>query len=206
MTSNYLQIQKGLECLKKLDSTIPEGYREEFREIAPIFVEPYCRFMQQLKGPAYTPPVFDHVHLSAVAKRPTVADVSPHDIIDMTQPSQQTTQVPTHPTVPASQATSSRPEKMDVRRPGEQKWLISKKLSEEKMAAIRRDWGWVRGQPVGLRGGIKHDLMFNLAENSMQSLAPGAWIDDRIIYGYMVLFHLWCRSTFKLCCLYLFCK
>ena len=192
MTSNYLQIQKGLECLKKLDSTIPEGYREEFREIAPIFVEPYSCFMQQVKGPAYTPPVFEHVHLSAIAKRPTVADVFPHDIINMTQPSQQISQTPTQATIPASHATSSRPEKMDVRRPVEQKWLISKKLSEEKMATIRRDWGWGRGQPVGTRGGIKHDLMFNLAEYSMKSLAPGAWIDDRIIYRYMVLFHLCC--------------
>ena len=99
----------------------------------------------------------------------------------MTQPSQHISQDPTHP-------SSSRPEKIVVRRPAEHKWKISKRLTQVKMDTIRRDWGWGKDMTVGLEGGIRHDLMFTHAPISMQSLAPGCWLDDRIIYTYMVQF------------------
>lgn len=74
----------------------------------------------------------------------------------MTQPSQ-------HISADLTGPSSSRPKKMTVRRPAEQKWLISKRLTKEKMDTIRRDWGWGKGMTVGLEGGIRHDLMFTLA-------------------------------------------
>ena len=56
-----------------MDSTIPAEYNDEFSRIAPIFIEPYYRFMQTVRGPSYTPPVLEHVHPSPSAKRPVVA-------------------------------------------------------------------------------------------------------------------------------------
>ena len=176
-----MQIQKGLECLQRMDSTIPPEYHDEFSRIAPIFIEPYYRFMQTVRGPAYTPPALEHVHLSPSAKRPLVADSFSHNVVDMTQP-------PQHISADLTEPSSSRPKKMTIRRPAEQKWLISKRLTKEKMDTIRRDWGWGKGMTVGLEGGIRHDLMFTLAPISIQSLAPGGWLDDRIIYTYMVQF------------------
>ena len=155
-----MQIQKGLECLQRMDSSIPPEYHDEFSRIAPIFIEPYCRFMQTVRGPAYTPQVLDHVHLSPSTKRAVVADSFAHDVVDMTQPSQHISQDPTQP-------SSSRPEKIVVRRPAEHKWKISKRLKQEKMDAIRRDWGWGKGRTLGLEDGIRHDLMFTLAPISM---------------------------------------
>lgn len=104
-----VQITKGLECLQRIDSTIPRDYQEEFSRIAPLFVEPYCRFMQEVRGPAYRPPVFEHVHLSDGARRPTLGGTQDHDIVDMTQPSQQVSQ----PSRDVSQSSSSRPEKIN---------------------------------------------------------------------------------------------
>ena len=137
--------------------------------------------MQTVRGPAYTPQVLDHVHLSPSTKRAVVADSFAHDVVDMTQPSQHISQDPTQP-------SSSRPGKIIVRRPADHKWKISKRLTQEKMDAIRRDWGWGKGRTLGLEDGIRHDLMFTLAPISMQSLAPGCWLDDRIIYTYIVQF------------------
>ncbi|KAL8102798.1 hypothetical protein AgCh_027358 [Apium graveolens] len=42
-------IQKGLACLQVMDNNIPPEYEHEFERIAPIFVEPYCRFMQDVR-------------------------------------------------------------------------------------------------------------------------------------------------------------
>ncbi|KAL8120623.1 hypothetical protein AgCh_017699 [Apium graveolens] len=71
---------------------------------------------------------------------------------------------------------------MDVCRPGEEKWEINKKLKWERMETIRRDWGW-GSFPMGAP--IKHNLMWTLDTDVMQTLQPKGWLDDRIIYAYM---------------------
>ncbi|KAL8155550.1 hypothetical protein AgCh_000803 [Apium graveolens] len=43
-------IQKGLACLQAMDNSIPPAYEQEFGRIAPMFLEPYCRFMQDVRG------------------------------------------------------------------------------------------------------------------------------------------------------------
>lgn len=150
--------------------------------------------MQEVRGPAYTAPVFQHVQLSAEAIRAPAPGGFHHDIIQMTQPSQQMSQDPTQPSLFASSS-----EKIGVRRAPQDKWEINKRLSREKMETIRRDWGWGSGLPPRVR--IRHDLMFDLEANAMQSLEPGAWIDDRIIYAYMV--HSLTLLAFRICCAFI---
>ncbi|XP_074378721.1 uncharacterized protein LOC141720270 [Apium graveolens] len=166
-----------------MDSSIPPEYEQEFGRIAPMFLEPYCRFMQDVRGPAYMAPVFQHVYLSPEAIRPKVGDNREADVIDITQPSQQVSQAPTHASV-FTAGSSSWAEKMDIRRPVEEKWDINKRLKWESMDAIKRDWGW-GGLPGS--GPIKHDLKLTLDTSVMQSLEPKGWLDDRIIYAYMWL-------------------
>ncbi|KAK1378691.1 hypothetical protein POM88_025435 [Heracleum sosnowskyi] len=103
---------KGLEFAQKIDASIPVEYRDEFARIAPTFLDPFCSFMKEVRGPFYRPPKFDNVDMFDKAKKTPLATIVEHDIIDITQPSQHVSQTPTL----GSQSSSSRPEKLDVRR------------------------------------------------------------------------------------------
>ncbi|KAK1386419.1 hypothetical protein POM88_014597 [Heracleum sosnowskyi] len=150
----YELIMKGLEFCQKIDASIPVEYRDEFVRIAPTFLDPFCSFMKEVRGPSYKPPKFENVDLGDKAKK--------------TPPS------------------SSRPEKLDVRRLRDRKWQINKPLSESKKEAIKSIWGWGSDGEVKMKEGIVHKS-FHLSAKAMLSLAPGTWIDDRIIYTYMTL-------------------
>lgn len=109
---------KGLEFAQKIDASIPVEYAEEFAKIAPTFLYPFCSFMKEFRGPAFRPPKFENVDLSEKANKNPLASIAEHDIIDITQPSQYLSHTPILP----SQPSSSRPEKLDVRRLRERKW------------------------------------------------------------------------------------
>lgn len=173
-----MQIQACLEFAQKVDARIPEEFADEFRAIAPTFLDPYCAFMKNLQGPAFTPPMFEHIDLrdKALSTQPSksgMGGVADHDIIEMTQPSQH-----------ISQPGTSAPTKMNLRRFKEGKWKINKVVSNAKMNKIYVDWGWNSSIPILGEGILQNQ--YELKPVSMVSLAPGRWIDDRIIYGYMV--------------------
>ena len=50
--ASCLQIQSCLSFAKMVDARIPSEFVDEFREIAPTFVDPYCRFMKNRQGPS----------------------------------------------------------------------------------------------------------------------------------------------------------
>lgn len=114
----------------------------------------------------------------------SVAAIPSHDVLDMTQPSQHVSQPPIP--IPTATASSSRPAKLPTRRMKGEKWSITKDLDVQKRNKIYEDWGWGIGQKPKLQGPLKV-CGIHISENAMQSLAPSAWVDDRIIYCYMVL-------------------
>lgn len=175
-----VQIMKGLEFAQKIDSSIPDEYKVEFGKIAPTFLEPFCSFMREVRGPAYQPPKFENVQLSEKPKETPLGGIVEQDIISITQPSQHVSQDP----MDIDALSSSRPEKLDVRRVTERKWQINKAVKVGKKDEIKFNWGWGDGM-VKKKGGICHKR-FHLNEEAMLSLAPGSWIDDRVIYTYMV--------------------
>lgn len=108
----FLQIQACIEFEKKIDACIPPTFVDEFREMTPTFLDPYCKFMKSLKGPAYRPHVFEHIDL--LKKTDVIyglVDIPHHDIIDMTQPSQHVSQ-----SEGACTLSSCRPPKMQLHR------------------------------------------------------------------------------------------
>ncbi|XP_074352039.1 ubiquitin-like-specific protease ESD4 [Apium graveolens] len=68
----------------------------------------------------------------------------------------------------------------------EEKWSITKSLSMTKKNAIYSDWGWCFGMEPRIPGGLTVQD-YHVHASAMQSLAPGTWVDDRIIYTYMGL-------------------
>lgn len=170
-----MQIMKGLEFCQKIDASIPVEYRDEFARIAPTFLDPFCSFMKEVRGPSYRPPKFENIDVS---EKPTTAE---HDVIKMTQPSQHVSQPASFP----SPSSAARREKLDVRRLRDRKWQISKPLAESKKEDIRSNWGWGPDGAANMQQGIVHKS-FTLSAKAMLSLAPCTWIDDRIIYTYMV--------------------
>ncbi|KAK1384395.1 hypothetical protein POM88_022130 [Heracleum sosnowskyi] len=67
-----------------------------------------------------------------------------------------------------------------------EKCLIQKSLDMRKQQKVYDDWGWGIGQKPKLQGGFDV-CRHHISESAMQSLAPGSWVDDRIIYSYMGL-------------------
>ncbi|KAK1400671.1 hypothetical protein POM88_000276 [Heracleum sosnowskyi] len=128
--------------------------------------------MKEVRGPSYRPPKFENVDLGDKAKTP-VSTIAEHDIIEITQPSQHVSQTPTL----ASQPSSSRPEKLDVRRLRDRKWQINKPLSESKKEDIKSIWGWGSDGEVKMKEGIVHKS-FHLSAKAMLSLAPDPLCDD----------------------------
>ncbi|XP_074378266.1 ubiquitin-like-specific protease ESD4 [Apium graveolens] len=55
-----------------------------------------------------------------------------------------------------------------------------------KKNAIYSDWGWGFGMAPRNLGGLSVQD-YHVHASAMQSLAPGTWVDDRIIYTYMGL-------------------
>ena len=179
----------GLNMIKQLDARVPAEFSGEFAQISETFLTPFTRLMKKIKGPAYRPPTFENIKSLSVEditdhSQPiphTVSAIPAHDVIDMTQPSQHVSQPPT------SGASSSRPPKLASRRMAGEKWSITKSLSVDKKTQRADDWGWGNGNEVKLAGGITV-FGHHISEIAMQSLDPGAWIDDRIIYSYMVFY------------------
>ena len=172
--------------VKQLDARVPAEFVEEFVGIAQGFVTPFTRFMKKLKGPAYKAPRFQNIKLSeeddTTQQSQHVGNIREHDIIDMTQPSQHVSQPPTV-------ASASRPSKLTSRRMKEEKWSITKSLSMTKKSKIYEEWGWGMERNVKITGLAPAGC--NLTDAAMLSLAPGQWIDDRIIYSYMVFTLTW---------------
>lgn len=173
-----------------MDSRVPPEFIEEIRSISKSFLTPFTRLMTKIKGPAYKPPKFENIKPLESDDIPhqyqpyeaSVAAIPPHDVIDMTQPSQYVSQPP----IPSATTSSSRPSKLESRRMKEEKWNIAKSLDISKKTKIYDDWGWGIGSKVEMEGGFKV-CGYHISDIAMQSLAPGAWIDDRIIYSYMGL-------------------
>lgn len=118
---------------KKIDSSIPSEFHEQWKAIGLIFLEPFTSFMKEVRGPAYKPPRFEHIDLSEKKKDTPFAVISQHDIIDMTQPSQLLSQSQTE------ESSCSRPEKIEVRRQKDGKWQINKALGVDKMNDIKQN-------------------------------------------------------------------
>lgn len=194
-----MQIMKGLEFCQKIDASIPVEYRDEFARIAPTFLDPFCSFMKEVRGPSYRPPKFENIDVSDKPKKTPLATTAEHDIIQMTQPSQHVSQTPTI----ASQPSSSRPEKLDVHRLRDRKWQTSKPLRESK-EDIRSTWGWGPGGEANMQQGIVHKS-FTLSAKAMLSLEPRTWIDDRIIYTYMVCHYPLFSYVVYIHCEFLYC-
>lgn len=175
--------------LKQLDSRVPPEFVEELGSISNTFLTPFTRLMKKIKGPAYKPPKFENIKPLSLDDIPqwsqpheaSVETICPHDVVDMTQPSQYVSQPP----IPSATTSSSRPSKLASRRMKEEKWNIAKILDLSKKTTIYEDWGWGIGKKVKLDGGFQV-CGYHISESAMQSLAPGEWVDDRIIYAYMV--------------------
>lgn len=177
----------ALDMLKQLESRAPVEFLEELGTISDTFLTPFTRLMKKVKGPAYKAPKFENIRpLSLCEEDPegTATTITSHDVIDMTQPSQHVSQPP----IPSGTASSSRPPKLPTRRMRGEKWSIMKELDVQKRNTIYDDWGWGIGQRPKLEGGIQV-CGYHVSEKAMQSLAPSAWVDDRIIYCYMVKYH-----------------
>ncbi|XP_074338974.1 uncharacterized protein LOC141677107 isoform X2 [Apium graveolens] len=84
--------------------------------------------------------------------------------------------------------SSIRPSKIASHKMREGKWSIKKSLGMNKRAKINEDWGWGSKEKVNMQRGIS-PLGHFLSERAMMSLAPGSWVDDRIVYMYMALLH-----------------
>ena len=170
----------GLEMIKQLDARVPAEFVEEFEGIAKGYLTPFTRLMKKIKGPAYTVPQFEHIKLDAedtsVEASTKVGDIPDHDIVDMTQPSQYV-DVATH--------SSARPPKIATRRMKGEKWSITKMMSMEKKAKIYDEWGWGLDGRVKIGGQIT-PCGYQISDSAMRSLGPNTWVDDRIIYAYMV--------------------
>lgn len=126
--ATYRCLLPGLEVMKKLDDRVLAEFAEEFAFIAHGFLSPCTRLMKKIKGPRYTPPVFQNIKLPLV-------DLTHHDIIDTTQPSQH---VPQPPDVAI--ASSSRAQKLPTRKSNPNKWDIKKGLADYNKDQIKADW------------------------------------------------------------------
>uniref|UniRef100_A0A162A2F6 Ubiquitin-like protease family profile domain-containing protein n=1 Tax=Daucus carota subsp. sativus TaxID=79200 RepID=A0A162A2F6_DAUCS len=171
-------IEASIDLVWQLDARLPASFVPDFRQLAAKFVERYTRFMRTVKGPGFTPPVFEHLDRADLSGT-GLAGVAEQDIIPVTQPSQH---------IPDEPASSSRPEKMALVSLRKGKWKMNKPLSFAKQDTIATDWGW-KDSVVKLDGGggcVKNAL-YELKPVNLLTLAPGAWIDDRIIYAYMLL-------------------
>ncbi|XP_074355333.1 uncharacterized protein LOC141694693 [Apium graveolens] len=173
----------GLNMLKQLDARVPPEFMEEFGRISATFLTPFSRLMKKIKGPAYRPPTFQNIKpdfIAPLADDFDIPAIPAQDVVDMTQPSQHVSQPP------QAIASSSRPAKLASRRMKEEKWSITKSLSMTKKNAIYSDWGWGFGMAPRNPGGLSVQD-YHVHASAMQSLAPGTWVDDRIIYTYMGL-------------------
>lgn len=161
--------------MKRLDQVVPAEFVEQFGDIAQGFLTPCTRLMKKIKGPRYTPPVFQNIKLA-----PIPPSTQP-EIIDMTQPSQHVPHIPVFGDV-----SSSRPQKLPTTRGyNPNKWDIKKPLNPIKMEKISIDWGFGDGWQPTFTNGIS-PLGFKIYPSAMRTLAPGRWIDDRIILVYSV--------------------
>ena len=184
------QFMAALEMAKNVDAMIPASFQGDWSKIAPGFLVPFLKLMRKIKGPAYQLPQFEHVKLPqdvVGSSSLNVEDIPTHDIIDMTQPSQHVPRV--------EETTTGKAEKLPPRRMTDQKWKITKPLTIQKKQRLANDWGWGFDKEVKLPG-IRQDL-FSLTPLALTSLAPGEWVDDRIIWAYMVC-HLHLTTYFQL--------
>ncbi|KAK1384394.1 hypothetical protein POM88_022129 [Heracleum sosnowskyi] len=91
----YRVMIAGLDMLKKLDSRVPAEFVEELGKVSDTFLRPFTRLMKKIKGPAYKHPKFENIKAISLdditqdsqPPEPTVAAISDHDVIEMTQPS-----------------------------------------------------------------------------------------------------------------------
>ncbi|KAL1805174.1 hypothetical protein ACET3Z_028242 [Daucus carota] len=173
----YGEIESAMDLVRQLDARMPSSFVPEFRQLAPKFVDRYSRFMKTVKGPGFTPLVFEHLDRADLSGT-GLAGVAEQDIIPMTQPSQH---------IPEQPASSSRPDKLALVSLRKGKWKMNKPLSPTKQDTIATEWGWKDGvvKLHGGGGGVKNAL-YELKPVNLLTLAPGSWIDDRIIYAYMV--------------------